>query len=131
MNSILGWFITFNFVNITFIFFRANDLNDAVKVLSSMFSLDNIVLPDKLASKLAFLNDYGIEFGNWTIDISGSNWTAIWIIFAFILVLFFKNSMEKWKEFRLNSYYLLYTIISLFVAISFITRFSEFLYFNF
>ena len=54
INKILAWIITFNFVNITFIFFRAHDLNDASRVLSSMFSLDNIVLPKALEGKLFF-----------------------------------------------------------------------------
>ncbi|MDX4070079.1 MBOAT family O-acyltransferase, partial [Aliarcobacter skirrowii] len=45
MNTILAWFITFNFVNIAWIFFRAKEWDDAIKVLSSMFSLDNVVLP--------------------------------------------------------------------------------------
>ncbi|MDN5089969.1 MBOAT family O-acyltransferase, partial [Aliarcobacter butzleri] len=45
MNKILAWFITFNFINITWIFFRAKDFESAMKVLGSMFSFDNVVLP--------------------------------------------------------------------------------------
>ncbi|GHV04586.1 peptidoglycan O-acetyltransferase [Campylobacterota bacterium] len=37
MNAILGWFITFNFVNIAWIFFRAKDMHSAMNVLSGMF----------------------------------------------------------------------------------------------
>ena len=48
MNKILAWFITFNFINITWIFFRAKDFESAIKVLGSMFSLDNVVLSKKL-----------------------------------------------------------------------------------
>jgi D-alanyl-lipoteichoic acid acyltransferase DltB (MBOAT superfamily) len=36
----LSWFITFNFVNITWVFFRANSWEDAMKVLSGMFSTE-------------------------------------------------------------------------------------------
>ena len=35
-NKFLAWFITFNFVNVTWIFFRANEWNDAIKVLKGM-----------------------------------------------------------------------------------------------
>ncbi len=44
MNKILAWFITFNFVNMAWIFFRAKEWDDAIKVLSGMFSLDNVVI---------------------------------------------------------------------------------------
>ncbi|MDH4945508.1 MBOAT family protein, partial [Sulfurimonas sp. C5] len=33
MNSILAWFITFNFINIAWVFFRAKEWDDAIKVL--------------------------------------------------------------------------------------------------
>src|SRR5574344_1562640 len=39
MNTILAWFITFNFINIAWIFFRANGWADAMKVLKAMFGL--------------------------------------------------------------------------------------------
>ncbi|MCT7531782.1 MBOAT family O-acyltransferase, partial [Aliarcobacter cryaerophilus] len=45
LNKILAWFITFNFINITWIFFRAKDFESAMKVLGGMFSLDSVVLP--------------------------------------------------------------------------------------
>ena len=35
----VAWFITFNFLNIFLVFFRANEWKDALKILSSMFSL--------------------------------------------------------------------------------------------
>jgi len=63
MNAVLAWFITFNFVNIAWVFFRAREWGDAVKVLGSMFSLENISLPGSLSSKLAFLNQYNVKFG--------------------------------------------------------------------
>ena len=127
----LAWFITFNFVNIAWVFFRAKEWDDAIKVLSSMFSLGNIVLPEKLENKFIFLKSYGIEFGGWAADISGSDWTAIWLILGFILILLFKNSMEKWKEFKLNYKTLILTFICLVAGLLSLNKVSEFLYFNF
>nr|WP_323594877.1 MBOAT family protein [Aliarcobacter butzleri] len=76
LNKILAWFITFNFINITWIFFRAKDFESAMKVLGSMFSLDNIVL----SRKLIFV-DIGAKFNE-----------IIPLVFTtFILVVFFKN----------------------------------------
>lgn len=35
--AILAWFVTFNFVNIAWVFFRAKEWQDAIKVLAAMF----------------------------------------------------------------------------------------------
>jgi len=40
--SWLGWFITFNFINITWVFFRAKNFDDALRVLSGMVNFDLI-----------------------------------------------------------------------------------------
>ena len=127
----LAWFITFNFVNIAWIFFRAKEWDDAVKVLGGMFSLQNIVLPDRLESKLSFLTNYNIKFGGLVENIQGDDSTPIWLILGFILTLFFKNSMEKWKEFRTSLFGFLITMILLIVSLGVANEFSEFLYFNF
>ena len=131
MNTILAWFITFNFVNIAWIFFRAKEWDDAIKVLSSMFSLDNVVLPNFLESKLQFLKSFGISFGGFVANIGGDYFTPLWFIFAFILVLFFKNSMEKWKDFELNYKTLFLAFFYFCMGILSLNKVSEFLYFNF
>lgn len=127
----LAWFITFNFVNVAWIFFRAKEWDDAIKVLSSMFSLNNVMLPEKLAIKLSFLTEYGIHFGEFIKNIRGDNLTFFWIMSVFILILFSKNSIEKWKEFRTSLFSFLITMILLIVSLGVANEFSEFLYFNF
>jgi len=131
INKILAWFITFNFVNIAFIFFRAKEWSDAIKVLGSMFSLDNIVLPDRLEYKLSFLSSFGIEFGTWAEEISGSNWTAIWIIIGFTLVLIFNNSIQRINNFQFNYRTVSLTGFAFIFSILSLGKASEFLYFNF
>ncbi len=127
----LAWFITFNFINITWVFFRAKEWDDVVKVLGSMFSLDNVVLPNALSSKLSFLLSYGIKFGGFVENIKTGNLIINWLIFSFILVLFFKNLND-------HSKYKFSFISALFIAIIILLDFiymfnvnSEFLYFNF
>ncbi len=131
MNTILAWFITFNFVNIAWIFFRAKEWDDAIKVLSSMFRLDNVVIYPMFQSKLGFLSQYGITFGGMFENIQGSREIIIWLFFAFILILFFKNSMEKWKDFELNYKTLFLAFFCFCMGILSLNKVSEFLYFNF
>ena len=131
MNKILAWFITFNFINITWIFFRAKDFESAIKVLGSMFSLDNVVFHPMFQSKLGFLSQYGITFGGMFENIQASREIIVWLFFAFILVLFFKNSMEKRDSFKPN-YKLAFLIAFCFIfGILSLNKVSEFLYFNF
>ena len=96
----LAWLITFNFVNIAWVFFRAKEWDDAVKVLASMFSLDNIMVPEKFANKFSFLGDYGIEFGQMTGNIGGGSKPLKWIIITLVIVLLFKNSNQKMNTFK-------------------------------
>ena len=90
----LAWLITFNFVNIVWVFFRAKELEDAIKVLSGMVGFTGIVLKEKLLNELSFLTDYGVEFDEVTKHIGGGSDSLKWIIIAFIIVLLF-NKDEK------------------------------------
>jgi alginate O-acetyltransferase complex protein AlgI len=89
----VAWLITFNFINITWVFFRAKEWDDAVKVLSSMAGLSEITLPRVLQHKLEFLDEYNIKFGEMLrrLDTDGGVTLIPWLISGLLLVLFFKN----------------------------------------
>ncbi|MCK5294212.1 MAG: MBOAT family protein, partial [Arcobacteraceae bacterium] len=127
----LAWLITFNFINIAWVFFRAREWDDAVKVLGSMFSLDNIVLPNILESRLSFLSDLNIKFGGFIANIQGDYFTPLCLIAGFIFILLFKNSIEKIKAFNPNLFNSLFMITLFTISILMLSRKSEFLYFNF
>ena len=132
LNTVLAWFITFNFVNITFVFFRAKEWDDAIKILSSMFSLNNIVLPNFLASKLASLSKYGIEFGALATNLSAAGKDLIiWLLIGFILILVFKNSMDKLKLFKPSAINSFVFIMAFTISLYKLSGYSEFLYFRF
>jgi len=135
MNTLFAWFITFNFVNIAWVFFRAEEWDDAIKVLSSMFTLNTLILPHFLSTQLSFLQPYGIGFGDWLGEIKGDMYTYIWIVSIFVLILVFKNSTERIKmnsakpTFRLAIFAALLTVLSLMKMIH--SPYLEFIYFNF
>ncbi len=127
----LAWLITFNFVNIAWVFFRAKEWDDAMKVLGSMFSLDNIVLP--------FLSDLGIEFAGFVANIQGDYFTLVWLVAGFIISLLFKNSMQLIRFNDKNKKFSTTTIKSIYFACLFsfsiisiyLSSHTEFIYFNF
>ena len=112
-------------------FFRAKEWDDAIKVLDSMFSLYNIVLPNILERRFPFLNDLGVEFGGFVENIKGELLTPVWIISILIILLFSKNSMEMSKKFNVNVKYFTLQIFMLFTSLYFLDSASEFLYYNF
>jgi len=131
MNTILAWFITFNFINISWVFFRATSWDDAIKVLKGMFGMSGVVLPEKY---FGFLSSYAgklFEYGNVYANISGKDKTTAFIIIAFIIVLWFKNSNEKTKLFKPTYWNLAFVLVLFLTAVSMMSRVSEFLYFNF
>ena len=90
----------------------------------------NLLLPDSLSTKLAFLHQYGVEFGGFIENTNGDKMTIVWLFIAFILLLLFKNS-NAIKEKNLNSFHAFYASILLLITIYSLGNKSEFLYFNF
>jgi D-alanyl-lipoteichoic acid acyltransferase DltB (MBOAT superfamily) len=131
MNSILAWFITFNFINIAWVFFRAKEWEDAIKVLKGMFGFSGIVMPSFLANKLNFLTAYGVEFGKYIQGIGGDYSTLLWLGVAMFTVLFFQNSIEKRDNLEFNKRSLALVVVAFSCSILYLNKVSEFLYFNF
>ena len=126
-----SWFLTFNFINISWVFFRAKEWDDALKVLKGMFGQTTVVLPSILESKLLFLKHYNIQFGSWLAQPHATLWTVVLILLTFILLLFFKNSIETLQKFRPSTITLLFTAILFISSVLSLNKVSEFLYFNF
>jgi D-alanyl-lipoteichoic acid acyltransferase DltB (MBOAT superfamily) len=107
MNSVLAWFITFNFINITWVFFRAKEWDDALKVLGGMVGFNTIFLISKM------------------------NLHPDWFILAFILVLTCKSSMEYLDKARHSLSSAFASAILFVIALLLINHASQFLYFDF
>jgi len=135
--KIIAWFITFNFINITWIFFRANNFKDALKVLKGMFTLNGDTI-NKLKNIYDPIYTIGQYFG-FTSKNNGliTIFSLEMIIFAFFITLYFKNSNHLAKEFnkleKVPLYWYIYSILLLGISLSImsIEKGSEFLYFNF
>ena len=111
LNVFLAWFITFNFVNMTLVIFRAKEWDDALKILGGMFSPD-------LSAKF-------------------DSTQLIYICLAFVIILF-RNSNEIIKLKISKDLTLFITSMLLVISILQLTnimissdKVSEFLYFNF
>lgn len=131
MNTVLAWFITFNFINITWIFFRAKDWTQANNIIQGMMGGNGIMLPEKYAKYMGSVQESILQFGTVYEHINGKSQTTTYIILGFIMVLVLKNSMQLVEEFKPNRLNLLFTLALFLTGVSMMSRVSEFLYFNF
>jgi alginate O-acetyltransferase complex protein AlgI len=130
MNKFLAWFITFNFVNVAWVFFRADSWADAVKVLKAMLGLSGVRLPESLAGTLGFLSKYNISFGGFLME-EFLHQAAPILLLCLLLVIFAKNSMELKENFKPSPVSAALIATLAVIAILSLTRVSEFIYVNF
>lgn len=126
--NVFAWFITFNFINISWVFFRAKEWDDAIKVLLAMFSLEYIVFP----KELEFLGLEFVRYSNvWLSNIFADKYVLMQLAAAFLIILSSKNSMYFQKTLKLNKISLLFCIFLLITSFLHLSGVHEFLYFNF
>jgi hypothetical protein len=129
----MGWLITFNFVNVAWVFFRAKNMVSVEKVLGGMIGLNGIVLPDKLADKLGFLDKFHVEFmfGGWMSNVGLSGAKDLFIIIGMLAFMVLINNSNQFAN-KLKIKWMVLTIFLLwFYSINSVSKISEFLYFNF
>lgn len=130
MNKILAWFITFNFINFAWVFFRAQSWADAIKVIKAMTGLNGVTLPESLAGFLGFLAQYNVSFGGFIMQDYLHQATAVLAVCLFI-VLFAKNSMQLKDDFKPSPFNAVAIAFLAITAILSLSRVSEFIYVNF
>lgn len=131
MNKYLAWFITFNFINITWVFFRAKDGTHVQNIFNGMLGLNGIVLPSFLANKLPFLHQFGVSFGRFLLTIKGDLVTFAAIAAGFTILLMFRNSTTLSEQLKPTLTFQTWTAVALAFGLLNLTKVSEFLYFNF
>jgi D-alanyl-lipoteichoic acid acyltransferase DltB (MBOAT superfamily) len=120
---LIGWFITFNYVNITFVFFRSENVADAVMMISKMY----------YGLFKAIVNIFSSSVP------SQIDWTSMFYpIYAFVplvaTILFTTISLNNnnlISTIRFDWKLLILCIFFFCSSVMMLTSFSEFLYFNF
>lgn len=133
LHPLLGWFLTFNFVNLAWVFFRAKTWDDALRVLKGMFLGDWTLspqLPATLKQLPPLLHPHTIEQPAFA-----ALYAALFLLAGFILALACNNSQQQAARLKFGYWQSLRLALMLFGALligffgSQIS--SEFLYFNF
>jgi hypothetical protein len=129
LNRVFAWFLTFNFVNIAWVFFRARSFGDALAVLKGMAGLNGLVPAGLISSWSGTLGRWWAEAGSFVpTDIPAA--LAV-IALSFILVLLAPNSIRLKDRFNPGLVTMVFTVLLALLAITRLTGVSQFLYFNF
>lgn len=122
----LGYLLTFVFVLVAWVFFRADSVAAAFTILTAMFGGAPIVFPEKIA---VFMNHYlGI-----IVPQLPHNWAAPkkFMLLATLMVIFLPSSQQIATTFRPRTRYAVALAVLMVVSLFSLTKVSEFLYFQF
>ncbi|MGL4999022.1 MAG: MBOAT family O-acyltransferase, partial [Cetobacterium sp.] len=128
--KIFAWIITFNLINLYWIFFRATNINIALNIIESMFNYKKLFLPSRLSS-IKILEKIGLPFGDFNFSLIPFVQNNFVIIILLFILIYFKNSFEKLVIYKTNNQNLIYVAILLIFSLFSLNGNSEFLYFNF
>ena len=129
MPRLLAWGITFNFVNICWVFFRADSIKNAMVIIEGMFGLHGFSLPSYAVKKLAFLNTFGLNRTDYLLPY----WYLSLITIPLLVLVAARssNSIEFSSDLRTNTRNALIMAIFITIGILFLGNTGQFLYFNF
>jgi len=101
LNRALAWLVTFNFINLTWVLFRARDFASAAKVYAGMFGLSGVAFSEKSRWLLGFMEAWGAEFTSRSLGSSYLNLSIALVILA--LMTNNTGQMMRALGFRLRS----------------------------
>ena len=128
MPNLLAWFITFNFVNLAWVFFRAESFSDALKVIQGMFLLNGFGFS---TFPMSMTNQFIVGYMDILGDIIVSKDIIMWLVLGLAVSLFAKNSNEIAAKFRPSIVWIIGTLVILIYSVFAMNQPTEFLYFNF
>jgi D-alanyl-lipoteichoic acid acyltransferase DltB (MBOAT superfamily) len=128
----LAWFLTFGFVNLAWVFFRARDFTTAAGMLRAMAGLERpFTLPNYWFSDLGHLRETGWQFGYFW-EHGEVYWHPIVLMAIFLLwTIFGRNSNVFIEKFKPNWMTALVLAAMTAYGLLCVMQTSEFLYFQF
>ncbi|MEM9766602.1 MAG: MBOAT family O-acyltransferase [Cyanobacteria bacterium P01_D01_bin.71] len=94
--KLAGWALTFLFVVIAWVYFRADSFATANTILFSMFGMNGIELPSKFQPFLSYLSSYGVGFEGFSSALGIRENRAVFWIFTLAFIAFFMPNTQEW-----------------------------------
>ena len=133
LHTVIQWGITFLFVNLTWIFFRADSISQAVSFIRRIFGFQSFGVRDGLLNtfglkELKFIYCHIPILNRLIASVHGFD-MLILLTASLVLCLAFKNNQEM--ELKPDTKKAVFTVLCLIWGIFSLSGVSEFLYFNF
>jgi len=129
--KVVAWFVTFNFVNIAWVFFRAKNFDSALKVLKGMLGVNGLGLPQRPID-LVLMKDMSFYPLPWLNNLQGNGKLILLMLAILPVVLLRRNSNEIAMNFRPTVKYGIYSCLMIVTSlIVMMTATANFIYFNF
>ncbi len=132
LHKAFQWLITFAFVNVAWLLFRADSVGQWLELVKKLFSFESMELSEGLAEMFkpfgvrSLLSALSVPYTDMAIYVISM---IIFFIFTLIICLCFENNYKK--EYKPTVKNLLYTMALLVICLVSLSNVSVFLYFNF
>ncbi|MDF9536839.1 MBOAT family protein, partial [Bacillus cereus] len=125
MPKFIAWILTMGFVHVTWVFFRATSVEDALTMLNRMFNVNYLHIqtaliqfrPETLTG-VSIMDNLIYSICNlFPFQVTGDHFnfqTILYLAIGIAIVLFTKNSIEKLESFRPKPIYAL-ALASMFI----------------
>lgn len=120
-----AWLLTFNAVNIAWVFFRAESFEQAFNILKAMINVETFCYPYS-KSVVKFIPE-----GLLTKDFLFASNDVLWIVLFFIVSIAYKSTEEYMENFRPRLAIAVVMAVAFVYTISQLNKMSTFLYFQF
>lgn len=123
LHPALQWFLTFGFIVVAWVFFRATSLSDALAIVKSMIAMDFGPLRSEITSAFALPGGFHPGYN--------ALYMLVWYALSLFACLGMKNTYEKTFAFKPTLLNSLSTVLLILYCTLSLSNVSVFLYFNF
>jgi D-alanyl-lipoteichoic acid acyltransferase DltB (MBOAT superfamily) len=125
----LAVFVTFNFVNVTFVVFRSKTLAASLKMFKGMLGLNGVIVPRIGVKSVGPLAQYGFKMGTYLYP--ADYLYLVTMLVTFYVVMKGRNSLEWEKDFSPTVRVGILCGLGFGLCLFGMNRITEFIYFNF
>ncbi|WP_227394423.1 MBOAT family O-acyltransferase [Jeotgalibacillus aurantiacus] len=125
--KVIAWGITFLFVHVAWVYFRAPDLSTANLMVSNMFNVRALDLPPGISAALSNLLNMNFQSADYFFNLT----IVLYLAIGYVIVFFTRNSIERLNTFEPNVRTGIAASVFFVISLLYLTRVSEFIYFNF
>ncbi len=130
MPKAFAWVLTFGFLNVTWVFYREENISDALQMIKTMFSASMFALPKSMRGIMEPAGIY-VNYTDLHLALNMEPQSIIYVAAGLLLLAWPHNAIYMMEHFQPRLRTAIFLLCVTVISVTFINRASEFLYFNF